>query len=106
MGKIVAIGGGENGRPGTAYETGLFDAEIVRLTGKDDPNFLFIGLANSHADSYYETMCAVFHNRLGCSHTDHLLEADLRDPDTLRRKIEWADFIYACWTRHTDAALF
>ena len=94
MGKIVAIGGGENGRPGTAYETGLFDAEIVRLTGKDDPNFLFIGLANSHADSYYETMCAVFHDRLGCSHTDHLLEADLRDPDTLRRKIEWADFIY------------
>lgn len=94
MGKIVAIGGGENGRPGTAYETGLFDAEIVRLTGKDDPNFLFIGLANSHADSYYETMCAVFHDRLGCSHTDHLLEADLRDPDTLRQKIEWADFIY------------
>ena len=47
MGKIVAIGGGENGRGEHPYETGPFDREIVRLTGKDDPNFLFIGLANS-----------------------------------------------------------
>lgn len=45
MGKIVAIGGGENGRGEHPYETGPFDREIVRLTGKDDPNFLFIGLA-------------------------------------------------------------
>ena len=94
MGKIVAIGGGENGRGEHPYETGPFDREIVRLTGKDDPNFLFIGLANSFADSYYATMCDIFHGRLGCTHTDHLTEADLRDPDTLRRKMEWADFIY------------
>lgn len=40
MGKIVAIGGGENGRGEHPYETGPFDREIVRLTGKDDPNFL------------------------------------------------------------------
>lgn len=83
MGKIVAIGGGENGRGEHPYETGPFDREIVRLTGKDDPNFLFIGLANSFADSYYATMCDIFHGRLGCTHTDHLTEADLRDPDTL-----------------------
>ena len=94
MGKILAIGGGENGRGEHPYETGPFDREIVRLTGKDDPNFLFIGLANSFADSYYATMCDIFHGRLGCTHTDHLTEADLRDPDTLRRKMEWADFIY------------
>ena len=43
--RIVAIGGGENGRPGTAYETGPFDREILSLTGKRDPAFLFIGLA-------------------------------------------------------------
>ena len=35
--RIVAIGGGENGRPGTAYETGPFDREILSLTGKRDP---------------------------------------------------------------------
>ena len=90
MGKIVAIGGGENGRGDHPYETGPFDREIVRLTGKDDPNFLFIGLANSFSDSYYATMCDIFHGRLGCTHTDHLTEADLRDPDTLRRKMDVA----------------
>ncbi len=46
--KIVAIGGGENGRlrsDGTKepYETELIDKEIVRLTGKKYPNFLFLG---------------------------------------------------------------
>ena len=66
-GKIVAIGGGENGRGEHPYETGPFDREIVRLTGKDDPNFLFIGLANSFADSYYATMCDIFHDRLWCT---------------------------------------
>ena len=65
MGKIVAIGGGENGRGEHPYETGPFDREIVRLTDKDNPNFLFIGLANSFADSYYATMCDIFHGRLG-----------------------------------------
>ena len=46
MKKIVAIGGGGNGRikcDGTngLYETGPMDQEIVKLTGKDTPNFLF-----------------------------------------------------------------
>lgn len=44
MGKIVAIGGGENGHHNTKYETAPFDKEIIRLTGKQNPNFLFIGL--------------------------------------------------------------
>ena len=45
--KIVAIGGGLNGRKlddgaFDPYETGPMDQEIIRLTGKDKPNFLFI----------------------------------------------------------------
>ena len=102
MGKIVAIGGGENGRGEHPYETGPFDREIVRLTGKDDPNFLFIGLANSFADSYYATMCDIFHGRLGCTHTDHLTEADLRDPDTLRRR--WNGRTSSMWAAATPCA--
>ena len=35
--RIVAIGGGENGRPGTAYETGPFDREILSLTASGGP---------------------------------------------------------------------
>ena len=49
--KIVAIGGGENGRKlkdgnFAKYETGPMDEEIVRLTGKEHPNFLFLGHAS------------------------------------------------------------
>lgn len=45
--KIVAIGGGENGRKrsdGTRYpyELSNQDKEIIRLTGKEHPNFLLI----------------------------------------------------------------
>ena len=45
MGKLVAIGGGKNGRiksDGTQdpYETKEIDEEIVRLTGKENPKFL------------------------------------------------------------------
>ena len=40
--KIVAMGGGENGRPGKPYEIKVFDEEIVKMTGKKSPNFLFI----------------------------------------------------------------
>ena len=45
--KIVAIGGGENGRiksNGTysPYETKQIDMEIINITGKKHPNFLFL----------------------------------------------------------------
>jgi hypothetical protein len=53
MGKIVAIGGGENGHHNTKYETGPFDKEIIKLTGKTSPDFLFIGLANSYPNYYF-----------------------------------------------------
>ena len=43
--KIVAIGGGLNGRIKDdgiydPYETGPMDLEIIKLTGKKNPNFL------------------------------------------------------------------
>ena len=44
--KIVAIGGGENGRylgngKYREYETEPMDKEIIRLTGKNKPNYLW-----------------------------------------------------------------
>ena len=46
MKKIVAIGGGENGRKISdgvfkPYETEPMDKEIISLTGKENPNFYF-----------------------------------------------------------------
>ena len=45
--KIIAIGGGENGRlleDGTfaPYNTQKIDQEIVKLSEKENPHFLFI----------------------------------------------------------------
>ena len=56
MHKLMLIGGGEVGRGNTSYETEKIDQEIVKITNKEHPNFLFIGLASSFSDSYYDIM--------------------------------------------------
>lgn len=66
MGRFVAIGGGENGHHNTKYETAPFDKEIIRLTGKTNPNFLFIGLANSYPDYYFEIMDGIYAGMYSC----------------------------------------
>ena len=62
---IVAIGGDENGRvlsngKKTIYDTKIIDEEIVALTNKKNPNFLFIAHAMSFSldieENYYKTM--------------------------------------------------
>ena len=52
--KLMLIGGGEIGRGNKSYETKEIDEEIVKMTGLEKPKLLFIGLANSFADSYYD----------------------------------------------------
>ena len=52
MGKIVALGGGEIGRPGYPVETTAIDEEIIRLSGKDRPMLLFIPTATNDSDTY------------------------------------------------------
>ena len=63
--KLVAIGGGENGRKLNddkffPYETKTIDAEIVSLTKKKNPNFLFIVHSQSNSlkiqEEYFQTM--------------------------------------------------
>lgn len=64
--KIVAIGGGEIGRPGYPVETTKIDKEIIALTGKRNPKLLFIPTASSDSESYYEVVKKHFGKRLGC----------------------------------------
>ena len=54
--KLMLIGGGETGRGDKVYSTKEIDEEVVKMCGKEKPNFLFIGLASSFSDSYYDTM--------------------------------------------------
>lgn len=93
MGKIVAIGGGENGHGKTKYETSVIDKEILRLTGKTHPNYLFIGLANPYADGYYEVMKNIYGSMYGCN-TDYLTNDEHKNFDIAKSKIQWADIIY------------
>jgi hypothetical protein len=64
--KIVAIGGGENGRmkekTRLPYETGPMDEEIIRLTNKKHPNFLFLGHAQplENQEGYFTAMRDIY----------------------------------------------
>ena len=52
MNRIVAIGGGEIGRPGFPVETLDLDAEVVRLAGKRRPRVLFLPTATGDDPGY------------------------------------------------------
>lgn len=101
--KIVAIGGGECGRITKSgykmpYETKQIDTEIIRLTEKETPNFLFIGHSQSSEqgeNKYFETMCAIYGDIFGCE-CKTILKSDLlsQSSEHIKDLISWADIIY------------
>lgn len=100
--KLIAIGGGENGRiledgTKTLYETAIIDKEIVNLTNTLNPNFLFLAHAmyfsSSIQDSYFETMKKIYGKMYNCS-CKHLKTSDLSNLDLVESLINWADIIY------------
>ena len=100
--KIVAIGGGENGRylgngKYREYETEPMDKEIIRLTGKENPNYLFMVHAqpfnNTIEDGYFETMKKIYGDMFDCS-CRNLKSTELDDMEVVKEKIAWADIIY------------
>lgn len=95
MKKYVLIGGGEVGRGNTSYETDLIDKAVVKLTNKDKPNFLFIGLASSFSDSYYDTMKKIYTN-LGCNCQYLKKKNILNNRNIVEEKISNSDIIYFC----------
>ena len=100
--KMVIIGGGENGRilengEKSLYETELMDKEIIKLTQKKCPNFLFINHAMNFSidiqESYYQTMKKIYGDMFGCNCKD-LKSNELNNYNIVKEKIEWADIIY------------
>ncbi|MBQ7714337.1 MAG: Type 1 glutamine amidotransferase-like domain-containing protein [Clostridia bacterium] len=98
--KIVAIGGGENGRiedDGTRlpYELEDQDKEIIRLTGKEKPHYLF--LAHSQPpeaqEGYFGVMRKIYGERFGCECRD-LKSHKLDDAEYVKTLVDWADIIY------------
>ena len=98
--KIVAIGGGENGRlrsNGTRYpyELANQDKEIIRLTGKEHPNFLLIAHSQplERQEGYFQVMVDIYNKIYGCPCKD--LKSDkLTDTEYVKEIIEWADIIF------------
>lgn len=90
MGKIIAIGGGEMGRPkedgsgNYPVETTPIDMEIIKLTSKPNPRLLFIPTASHDSLDYYEVVKKHFIG-LGCSEVNALY---LSDKSLTKTKIE------------------
>lgn len=98
--KIVAIGGGENGRKrfdGTRYpyELANQDKEIIRLTGKEHPNFLLIAHAQplERQESYFQVMVDIYGKIYGCSCKD-LKSNELTNTELVQSLVDWADIIF------------
>jgi dipeptidase E len=100
--KIVAIGGGENGRQKsdgsfTPYETEIFDKEIIALSGKEKPNVLFLAHAQWIPEKeirYIETMERIYEKRFNCNYK-FLYKHELKE--NFKKAVEfvkWADIIY------------
>lgn len=94
MRTIVAIGGGEIGRPGHPVETLQIDRRLFDLTGKTRPRLLFLPTASDDSELYCQTVDRHFGKRLGFK-VDHLLltKASTR-PGEIAEKVEAADIIY------------
>lgn len=90
--KLMLIGGGDIGRADTKYETGTIDEEVVKMTKKEEPNFLFISLASSFGDSYYKIIKDIYKN-LGCK-TGKISNKTLSHMEVVEKKIKEADIIY------------
>jgi dipeptidase E len=94
MGKIVALGGGEMGRPGTKKETIPIDREIIRLTGKKHPKLLFLPTASGDALSSIEVVKKYFGDFLGCRVSSLLLLKERLSHTAIRTKILGSDIVY------------
>jgi dipeptidase E len=92
--KIIAIGGGEIGRPGTKVETTKIDKEIIKLTGKKKPNILFIPTASGDSEGYCEVVKKHFGKRLGCKVDNLLLIKEKLSKKEIMKKMSWADAVY------------
>ena len=93
MKQCILIGGGNTTDPNNPYETEHIDKRIVELANKEQPIFLYIGLANSYADSRYDHIKKIFQN-LKCQ-TQYLKKNNvIHNPKIIEEKINNADIIY------------
>jgi dipeptidase E len=94
MKKIVAIGGGEIGRPGCSIETEKIDREIIKLTRKKSPKILFIPTASGDSELYWKTFDKYFGDKLKCKTDVLYLIKDKLSISEIKKKILGSDAVY------------
>ncbi|MBQ9302147.1 peptidase E [Butyrivibrio sp.] len=87
MGRIVAIGGGE------LDTTHRINEYIVKLAGKKNPDFLFIGTASHDAEGYISGIQKEFES-LGCIVSALKLTTENYTDEEINSILEHADIIY------------
>ena len=92
--KIVAIGGGEIGRPGYPVETTKIDKEIIKLSGKKKPRVLFIPTASSDSEGYVEVLNKHFGKRLKCKTDVLYLIKEKLTKKQIKEKVFNTDIVY------------
>lgn len=93
MGKIVAIGGGEIGRPGHKIETLSIDKAIIKLSSKKHPRLLFLPTASDDSQDYVKVVNKYFGKKLGCKVNSLLLSTNPSKTE-IKNNILNADIIY------------
>jgi len=91
--KIVAIGGGEIGRPGTQIETESIDREIIALSAKKHPKLLFLPTASSDSEGYIDVVHQYFGKRLGCEVSSLKLSEGINIGE-IEKQVMASDIIY------------
>ncbi len=92
--KILIVGGGEMGRPGTEIETESIDREIIKLSGKAHPKLIFLPTASGDHKGYVEVVQKYFGTKLGCNVEPlHLIE-NAPSLEEIKKKIFSADIVY------------
>lgn len=92
--RIVAIGGGEIGRPGFPVETLELDAEVVRLADKRRPRVVFLPTATADDPGYVSVVEEHYGGRLGCDVTPLALFDRAMSERDIDRAIRSADIVY------------
>ena len=92
--RIVAIGGGEIGRPSYPVETTALDAEVVRLAGKRRPRVVFLPTATQDDSTYVATVKEHYGRRLGCLVDSLMLYDRSLTAGEIERVVRSADIVY------------
>jgi len=97
---IIAIGGGEIGRPkrnepgNHPFETVSIDQEVIRLTGKKKPKILFVPTASKDSVAYVDIFSKYYGKKLGCKIRPLYLKNQKQSRDELITAVRSADIIY------------